>query len=263
MARENEQWPRWPWWAPLAAVLFGISAAVLITGVAFGLVRAAGTHVGGNSPGANIAATLAQDLCVVAAAVGVARLTARPRPWHFGLRPASLKFAGAIAFMGIAGFFVFELVYSAVLHPKNPQKTVENLGADRNTTLLICGALLVIVVAPVCEEIFFRGFLFRVLRSRTSFWLAAIVDGVLFGVVHGVNAAFPVLVVLGIVLCWVYERSGTLFATIAIHATNNVIAYGGTTHHGWSAALPVGAVVVTACALLTEFAPRRRAPAPA
>jgi membrane protease YdiL (CAAX protease family) len=263
MPADNEQWPNWPLWAPFAAVLFGISAAILITGVVLGVVRTTGVHVGGSSPGTTIAATLAQDLCVVAAAVGVAALTTRPRPWHFGLRPASLKFASAIAFMGIASFFVFELVYSAVLHPKNPQKTVEDLGADRNTTLLICGALLVIVVAPVCEEIFFRGFLFRVLRNRVSFWIAAAIDGVLFGLVHGVNAAFPVLVVLGIILCWVYERSGTLFATIAIHATNNVIAYGGTTHHGWAAALPVGAVVLTACALLAEFFPYRRAPAPA
>jgi uncharacterized protein len=263
MARDTEDWPRWPWWTPLAAVCFGLSAAILITGVVVGVVKSAGVHATTDSPGVTALATLAQDVCVVAAAIGVAAFTARPRPWHFGLRAAPLKLAVAMAFMGTVAFFVFELVYNAVFTPRNPQKTVENLGADRNTTLLVIGALLVVALAPACEEIFFRGVLFRVLRVRMTFWLAAAIDGVLFGLVHGVNAAFPILVILGVVLCWVYERSGTLFATIAIHSLNNAIAYGATTSHGWPAALPVGAAVLATCAALTRLLPRRRAPAPA
>jgi membrane protease YdiL (CAAX protease family) len=218
------EWPPWPLWAPIAAVLFGISAAILIMGVVSGVLRSGGVHVTGSSPGFTAAFTFVQDICIVAASIGIAAATTRPRPWQFGFRPAPLRFTAGIAFMGIVAFYLFALVYSAIVQPKNPQKIVQDLGADRSTVLLVTGALVVIVVAPICEELFFRGFVFRVLRVRMGFWAAAVIDGVLFGLVHGVNIVMPVLIVLGVVLCWVFERTGTLFATIAIHATNNMIS---------------------------------------
>jgi membrane protease YdiL (CAAX protease family) len=119
----------------------------------------------------------------------------------------------------------------------------------------VAGALVVIGVAPVCEELFFRGVLFRVLRQRTSFWLAAIVDGVLFGLVHGSLVILPVLAVLGIMFCYVYERTGSLFPTIALHALNNTVAYGATTHDGWVPAAVMGTLVVAGCVVGLMRAP--------
>ena len=95
--------------------------------------------------------------------------------------------------------------------------------------------LIVVVGAPIVEELFFRGFLFRILRVRAGFWLAAVLDGLIFGAVHGSLIILPVLAVLGVALCWVYERTGSLFPCIAIHALNNTIAYGATTENGWAA----------------------------
>jgi membrane protease YdiL (CAAX protease family) len=259
----REGWVRWPLWMPFAGVLFGISAAILVMGVASGVLDAAGVHVGSDSPGFTAAFTIVQDLAVVGACVGLAALTLRPRPEQFGLRAAPLRFSAGIAGMGIAAFYLFALVYGAIVREDNPQKIVDDLGADKSTLLLVLGALTVILVAPICEEIFFRGIIFRVLRLRMGFWPAAAIDGVVFGLVHGVNVVLPVLIFLGIVLCWVFERTDTLFATIAIHALNNTIAYGASTDHGWSAALPVGACVLGACAVLADQLPHRRAPSPA
>jgi membrane protease YdiL (CAAX protease family) len=263
MAAETEQWPRWPLWTPLIGIFFGFGAAVLIMGVVAGVLRSTGVHVGDNSPGFTAAFTFVQDVSIVGATILVAGMTVRPRPAQFGLRPAPLRFAAGVAFIGLAAFYFFALVYGAIVQEKNPQKIVDDLGADRSTLLLVVGALVVIVVAPICEEIFFRGIIFRVLRVRMSFWLAAGIDGVIFGLVHGVNVVLPILIFLGIVLCWVFERTGTLFATIAIHALNNTIAYGASTDHGWAAALPAGAAVLAGCAAFATFLPRRRAPAPA
>ena len=262
-AEPREEWPRWPLWAPIAAVLFGFGAAVLVMGVVAGVLRSAGVGVGNSSPGFTAAFTFVQDGAIVVASIGMAAMTVRPRREQFGLRPAPLRFTAGIAGIGVAAFYIFALVYGALLQEKNPQKTVEDLGADRNALLLALGALVVIVVAPVCEEFFFRGFVFRVLRVRMGFWLAAGIDGVLFGLVHGVNVVLPILIFLGIVLCWVFERTGTLFAPIAIHALNNTIAYGSTAAHGWAAAAPAGIAVLGGCALLAARLPRRRAPAPA
>jgi uncharacterized protein len=255
-----QEWPRWPLWAPIAAVLFGVSAAILIMGVAAGVLRGAGVHITDSSPGFTAAFTFVQDISIVIASIGVAALTIRPRAWQFGFRPAPLRFAAGIVFMGLAAFYLFALVYSAVVQPKNPQKIVQDLGADKSTLLLVIGALVVIAVAPVCEEFFFRGFVFRVLRLRTGFWVAALIDGALFGLVHGVNVVLPVLAVLGVVLCWVFERTGTIFATITIHAFNNMVSYGASTDHGWSAALPIGAVVLAGCALVPRLMSTRARP---
>jgi hypothetical protein len=125
----------------------------------------------------------------------------------------------------------------------------------------VVGALVVIAVAPVCEELFFRGILFTVLRQRMAFWPAAVIDGVLFGFVHGSLVIVPVLAALGVMFCYVYERTGSIFPTIALHALNNTIAYGATTDNGWPAALAVGAVVIGACVLGVARAPRGE-PAP-
>jgi membrane protease YdiL (CAAX protease family) len=259
----REEWPRWPLWAPLAAVFFGAGAAILVVAVVSGILKGAGVQVSSNSPGLTAGTTFALDVFIVAAAVGIASLTARPRPWHFGLRPAPLRFTLGIAFIAVVSFYFFEIVYGVVFRPHNPQKIVDDLGADRSTALLIMGALVVILVAPVCEELFFRGFLYRILRVRLPFWPAAIIDGVLFGLVHGSLVILPILVFLGVVLCWVYERTGSLFATIAIHALNNTISYGASTDHGWPVALSVGGLVIAGCLLVPRALPRGPEPATA
>jgi uncharacterized protein len=260
-ATREEGHPRWPLWTPAVALVFGFGGGLLVTGILLAALEASGVSVDDDTPGFNAAATALIDICFVAAVVGVAAMVSRPAPWQFGLRRGPLGTALLMAFIGVLAFFVFEIAYAAIFQPDNPQQVVDDLGANRSTGLLVLGAFLVIWIAPVCEEIVFRGFLFRVLRVRLGFWLAAVIDGVLFGLVHGSLVILPVLAFLGVVLCWVYERTGTLFAPIAIHALNNAIAYGATTDDGWVAAAAVGAGALAACMLVPRLLPART-PAP-
>jgi membrane protease YdiL (CAAX protease family) len=80
-------------------------------------------------------------------------------------------------------------------------------------------ALLVAVLAPIAEEIFFRGMIFRSLWNGMGLWPAAIVSGVLFGALH-IDATTSErllqvvpLVVLGVSFALLYSWTGTLFAT--------------------------------------------------
>ena len=252
--------PRWPLWAPLAALGAGLTVTFLLLGVLVAILQAGGVKIE-NSSGFALASTFVLDLCVVGATVGIASMTAPPRPWQFGLRRAALAYSIGMFFIAVLSFFVFEIAYANIFNPKNPQRIVEDLGANRSDVLLVLGALTVIVVAPVCEELFFRGFLFRVLRLRTTFWIAAALDGVLFGLVHGALVILPVLVFLGVALCWVYERTGTLFATIAIHALNNTLAYGSSTDNGWVVSGALGAAMLAACVTVPRLLPKAT-PAP-
>src|SRR4051794_18039938 len=249
-----QPFPRWPLWLPVAGLACGLTFGLLVVSIIAG---ASGADA--DSPGLTAAGTVVIDVSIVVATLLFAGLVAAPRPWQLGLRGAPLKFTGAITAIGIGAFFLFSLVYAAIVRPEDPQKVVEDLGADTNTLLLVAGALVVIVVAPICEEIFFRGFLYRVLRLRMTFWLAALIDGLLFGLVHASStslAALPILAFLGLVFCYVYERTGTLFATIAMHALNNTISYGVATNNGWAPALSIGRVMIGACVLGVVRAPR-------
>jgi membrane protease YdiL (CAAX protease family) len=251
--------PRWPLWLPLAGLACGLTAGFLGVSVLSGILSASGVKHVTSSPGLTAAGTVIIDLCVVLACLVFAAMVARPRPWHLGLRGAPLGPTATVAGIGVLSFFLFSLVYSALVRPDEPQKVVNDLGADTNTALLVVGAVVVIAVAPVCEELFFRAFLYRVLRMRMSVWLAAGIDGLVFGLVHASSTsltALPILAFLGIVFCYVYERTGTLFATIALHALNNTISYGVATNHGWVASLVVGAVVLGGCVLGVTRAPR-------
>lgn len=80
------------------------------------------------------------------------------------------------------------------------------------------------LLAPLAEEVFFRGFLQSALRRFTvSPWLAIIITAVLFGLMHLriEPAAVPSLVILGIVLGYNYERTGRLLAPILLHVFFN------------------------------------------
>ncbi len=86
--------------------------------------------------------------------------------------------------------------------------------------------LLLVVVAPLCEEIFFRGLVLeQVWRNRGTLW-AVVASSLLFGLVHApmwpqVVNAFAVGVILG----YIYALSGSLIPVIIIHAVNNAAAY--------------------------------------
>jgi membrane protease YdiL (CAAX protease family) len=90
--------------------------------------------------------------------------------------------------------------------------------------------LLAVVMAPLSEELFFRGLLFRTVRDRHGFWPAALGSAIPFGLVHFVpSQGIDVLVLqltmvfTGLGLAWIYERRGSVVAPIAAHMAFNVV----------------------------------------
>ena len=82
--------------------------------------------------------------------------------------------------------------------------------------------LLAITVAPVTEEMIFRGGIFRYMRTRTPRWVALLVPALLFGALHANLASFVPLVVLGIILALAYERTGSITVPIFAHGLFNL-----------------------------------------
>ena len=110
------------------------------------------------------------------------------------------------------------------------------MGASESTVALLAVAVLVCVIAPIAEEVFFRGYFFNALRSWRGLWPAAILTGLVFGAIHIGSAPVPFLVplaVFGFVLCLLYWRTGSLYPCIALHALNNSLAFGVSQHWDW------------------------------
>lgn len=82
-----------------------------------------------------------------------------------------------------------------------------------------------IVIAPVFEEILFRGYLYGKLRKTLPVWAAVLVVSVVFAAIHGQwNVAFDVFV-LSVVLCSLREVSGNIWAGILLHMCKNGLAF--------------------------------------
>ncbi len=82
-----------------------------------------------------------------------------------------------------------------------------------------------VVIAPIAEEILFRGYLFGKLKKFVPIWIAILVTSLLFGAVHGAwNVAVDTFA-LSVVMCLLRISTGSLWAPILLHMTKNSIAF--------------------------------------
>ena len=86
--------------------------------------------------------------------------------------------------------------------------------------------IFIVGIAPFLEELFFRGFIYRVFTKTWPVWLGSILAAVLFALAHfQLNSFFP-LFLLGLILNYIYHRTGSVWTAVAFHAMNNAIAFG-------------------------------------
>ena len=113
----------------------------------------------------------------------------------------------------------------------------EQLGIemDENTQQIITsmmkepwGYVAVGILAPLAEEVVFRGAILRTLlgiMSKKNHWVAILISAAIFGVVHANLAQFVNALLMGLLLGWMYYRTGSLVPGILLHWINNTMAY--------------------------------------
>ncbi len=92
---------------------------------------------------------------------------------------------------------------------------------ENNPTMLIILAFLAVIVAPICEEFVFRGYLYGTLKRFSCRSFAVIISALFFAVVHANIWALVPLFIVGIALAIIYEISGSLWASILTHMLFN------------------------------------------
>jgi hypothetical protein len=264
----QQRWP--PWYGPLG-LLAGLGLGIF-GGIVVELIAHAGgaslTHV---SAGLTDLETLVQDIGFIVVAVYLAARVGPVSESQFGLRWSRSLGRSILAVAGgLLAFYLLSFVWFAALHTSGTEKTlVKEIGGNSGTWGILAACAVTCVVAPLCEEFLFRGFIYSAIRNWRGPWPAALITGLLFGLVHGLSAPAADLLplaFLGVILCVVYELTGSLYPCILVHLLNNTIAFGS--DERWSfriVELTIASLVAVSAVLWTarRFTPLVESTAPA
>lgn len=153
-----------------------------------------------------------------------------------GLNRPIPKYA-AYALAGFAAYFVLYIIVAMIAQELIPSLDVDQkqeIGFSTNTqgAALLPVFLSLIILTPIAEEVIARGFLFGGLRTKLPFASAAVATSILFAGAHLSGASDGLLwvgaidtFILSLVLCYLREKSGSLWPGIGVHAFKNGIAF--------------------------------------
>jgi CAAX protease family protein len=155
--------------------------------------------------------------------------------WWFAVRKhhASLKTLGFVNFrfsvvaVGIGllfAFYIFNGVYASLLHALGLQVQTDLTPVMRQLSSPWPLFVATVLVAPVVEETFFRGFVFGGLRSRYDWRWAAAISAALFAVAHLQITFFIPAFILGYLFAYLYQRSDSIWPGMIMHALVNAVA---------------------------------------
>ncbi len=102
-----------------------------------------------------------------------------------------------------------------------PQELIKLFTEGGDPVAISLLVIFAVVLAPIVEELIFRGGIYRFLKSQTTLLPAQIISGAFFAVMHGNLMSFLPLVIVGIFLARVYERSGNVLVPMCFHACFN------------------------------------------
>lgn len=217
--------PRWPvldlraseFW-PLALAPFGVVMLAYLLLLFFD----------GSGPGALALLTLVQQLalavpvglCVRARTGSLGALGLRRGGWSgrdvgAGIGMGILAFVASVIVLAITVGIVEQIVGHPYRFPTD--ETTQGNWFWAFAVMAVC-------FAPICEELYFRGFLFQGLRRWTRFAWAGLASGAVFAFVHVEPIRFFSLWLAGFLFATLFERRKTLVASMCAHATLNVIA---------------------------------------
>ncbi len=196
----------------------------LVVGLIFGLPAIAFTEAQGDlTATGNVVAQLGLVLGLVLVPLFIARSHGAASLGSALRRLGVMRFdRSALLWMVVAviAYLVLLGLYSLLVVEPKQEDIAESFGSVPVQILLIA------VAAPFSEELCFRGMLFGGLRERLSTVPAALIAGIVFGLLHALTgiSAVPPLAILGVIFCLLYEKTGSIVPGIMLHALNNCVA---------------------------------------
>lgn len=175
----------------------------------------------GYSPGAALTFFLQVLLfyTILFAAIWVVAIRRHRTDWTtLGFRSVDARSLGTL--LGAVAVVVISanIVVRSFVHLPRAQDLFFFGRQPREVVLMV---MLVLVVAPLGEEVLFRGFLLQGLARRWGFWPAAVVTSAVFALAHIWPYLYVPIFIMGLSFAWLFWRTGSLWASVAAHATMN------------------------------------------
>ena len=137
--------------------------------------------------------------------------------WQQNLKAGCWGLATALP----AIYFVHTLSFHLMGADAQPQPLLQFLAGNPSLQDRLLLILTAVVIAPIAEELIFRGYIFGVLRRYAGRWWALLISASVFAAIHGHIPSLAGLFVLAAALTLVYEGAGSLWAPILMHALFN------------------------------------------
>jgi len=153
------------------------------------------------------------------------------RGWQaLGFRNFNIKKGLLLSVAVVALGILINILYELLLGGAESQTSTEALTESGLGMAYL--VILAVIVAPIAEETFFRGFIFTGISKRWGYSWGVVISGALFAVAHVLNVALypseaatlvPIFI-LGMLLAWLYKRTGSLWPCIFAHFAYNSLA---------------------------------------
>jgi membrane protease YdiL (CAAX protease family) len=131
--------------------------------------------------------------------------------------------------MWVAFAFLYAAGYETLMESlgvQMVQDTVDLFQTTRDMDVLIMMAFTAVIIAPLCEEVVFRGYLYPALKRFSGPWMGAVVSALFFSAAHGSVATLAPLFIFGLALVFLYEWTGSIWAPVSAHFLFNAATVG-------------------------------------
>jgi membrane protease YdiL (CAAX protease family) len=102
------------------------------------------------------------------------------------------------------------------------QPVVELLLKEKGPAFLAYSSLFAAIAGPVIEELFFRGFLYGAFKKYIGVFWSMMITAAIFAALHAHIVGFVPIMALGVLLAYLYEKTGTLVSSMTVHIVHNL-----------------------------------------
>ncbi|MCP4651813.1 MAG: CPBP family intramembrane metalloprotease [Candidatus Omnitrophica bacterium] len=113
------------------------------------------------------------------------------------------------------------ILLKAIGIESQPNPAIKLLFSLENKTIIYILLAQITLVGPIAEEIFFRGFIFKLSRKKYSFLLSAALTSLIFASMHMITELILPLFIISMAMCYLYEKTQNIVAPIIFHSIFN------------------------------------------